>query len=322
MSAVTNNSLAGFLAVYAQKSLAAFVADMPPASLFMEDFSDTIASAGTSVTTRIPTSNFSTLNDLANGWESQAASASAVTMTLKTLGHDQPFNVTEWATVSETMILNTYLPVLAKQVANGVLVTALNNVTSSTYTNVVTVQNSTGSFNVTGAISLQSCSVALTNQEIPQQDRYAIVTPSMFASLTNGVLPTYIYGSPEVVRNYGNGTSEARRPFHVIDADVYQYPRFTGAALPYGGDKYSNSDKLVGIYGQKQGLAIAMRSPITINNGLYQSYTATDPTSGVSIQTVIVFDLSKPVIRLGTYVLFGTAAANPKAIIPIVTSTT
>lgn len=325
MAAVTGNSLAGFLQVYAQKSLEAFVADMPPYNLFMEDFSDTISQAGVSVTTRIPTSVFGNLNDLANGWESQQASASAVTMTLKTLGHDQPFNVTEWATISETMILNTYLPVLAKQVANGVLVTAINNITSSTYTTKMT--GTADTFKVydnsatltTGSWTLASASAALTSNEIPEQNRYLIVRPDMFQSLATQILPTYVLGDNSVVRNYGNGPTQGRVPFRLIDADTYQYPRFYGAKVPYGGE-YANpgaSDKLIGIYGQKQGLAIAMRAPITINNGLYQSYVATDPTSGVSVQTIIAFDLSKPVIRLGTYVLFGTAAANPKAIIPL-----
>ena len=53
--ALTQNNLAGFLAVYAQKSLNAFLADMPPRDLFTENFDDSIANGGISVTTRIPT---------------------------------------------------------------------------------------------------------------------------------------------------------------------------------------------------------------------------------------------------------------------------
>jgi hypothetical protein len=47
--AISNNSLAGFLAVYAQKSLTAFLADMPPRDLFTENFDDSIATGGVSV---------------------------------------------------------------------------------------------------------------------------------------------------------------------------------------------------------------------------------------------------------------------------------
>src|ERR1051326_535055 len=315
--AISNNSLSGMLAVFAQKSLTAFLADMPPRELFTENFDESIANAGISVTTRIPTNNYSSLNDLGtNGWESSQASSSAVTMTLKTQGHDHSFSVTEWSTITPSILENLYFPLLAKQTANGVVVDALNNVTASVYTTTLT--GAEASFQVTGAFSLQSASVELTKKEIPQSDRYAIVSPTAYQGLTNGVLPTYVLGSPDVVRNYGYASTTEWQGLRLLNIPTFQYPRFYNASLPYGGDKYGNSDKLVGIVGHKQGLCLATRVPIPMNSGLIQSYEAVDPTSKLSLQFIVAFDQSKPVWRIGTYILFDSAAGNTKAIIPLI----
>jgi hypothetical protein len=239
-------------------------------------------------------------------------------MTLKTQGHDHPFNVTEWSTITPSILENLYFPTLAKQTANGVVVDVLNNVTSSVYTTTLT--GTPANFNVTGAYSLQSASVELTKKEIPQSDRYAIVSPVAYQGLTNNVLPTYVLGSPDVVRNYGYGGTTEWQGLRLINIPTFQYPRFYDASLPYGGDKYSNSDKLVGVVGQKQGLVLATRVPIPMNTGLIQSYEAVDPTSKLSLQFIVAFDQSKPVWRIGTYTLFDSAAGNTKAIIPILSS--
>lgn len=314
---VSVNSLSGMLAVYAQKSLNAFLADMPPRELFTENFDDSIANAGISVTTRIPNSTYSTLNDLGvTGWESQQASASAVTMTLATKGHDHSFNVTEWSTISPAILENLYFPTLAKQTANGIVVACLNNVNTSSYSLFLTGSVATN-FAVTGAFSLQSASVVLTQQEIPQSDRYAIVSPLAYQGLTNGVLPTYVLGSPDVVRNYGYSDSGPWQGLRLMNIPTFQYARFYDGLKPYGGDILTTGH-IVGLVGHKQGICIAARTPIPMSTGLIQSYEAIDPTSKLSLQFILAFDQSKPTWRIGTYSLFGTAAGNTKAIVPVV----
>ena len=58
MSAVSNNSLQGYLAVYAQESLAQYIANMPKLNLFTKNFDTEIANGGVSVITRISTTNW------------------------------------------------------------------------------------------------------------------------------------------------------------------------------------------------------------------------------------------------------------------------
>lgn len=319
--AISNNSLAGFLAVYAQKSLTAFLADMPPRDVFTENFDDSIATGGVSVTTRIPTTVYGTLNDLGTtGWESQQATASAVTCTLATKGHDHSFNVTEWATVTPAMLESLYFPVIAKQTANGVVVNALQNVTSSVFTTTMAVASDTA-LTLTGAsASLQYAARLLDDNEIPVEGRYAIVNPGAWQGLISGVYQTYILGDPSAVRKNGYSEGSTNVGYNLAGFSTFKYARLYGATTPYGGDKYpitaNVSNKLIGLGGHKQGLVMAARVPLDMNTGLIQSYTATDPSSKLSIQAVLAFDQSKPVWRIGTYILFGTAAGNPKAIVP------
>jgi hypothetical protein len=320
--AITANSLQGFLAVYAQKSLEQFIADMPPREMFTENFDESISNGGVSVTTRIPTTIWGTLNDLGlNGWAKSRASASPVTATLATKDYDIQFNETEWATITPTMLQNTYFPPMIKQLANGIIVDGINLVTSSVFTSAIS--GSTGAFGVSGSFSLGAASKQLNTNEVPESSRYAIVNPSLYLSLVNSVLPTYVYGSPAVVQ--GNGYGPNGKPaMKLMDFDsITMYPRFYDAALPQGGAAVTgsvNGDKLVGIAGNKQGLVLAVRSPVDVNNGLVQSATAVDPTSRLSLQVRVVYDVSVPCWRLAAVALYGVAAGNPKAIVPLLST--
>lgn len=313
---VTANSLSGFLAVYAQQSLDAFVAGMPPINLFTKNFSTDIASGGISVTTRLPSTIWSTANDLStNGWATTPATASSYTATLKERAFDQAFSELEFATITPQMLTNLYIPVMAKQLANSITVDAIANITSSVFTNTVSI-NSSSLFAVTGsASSLQAVATKLSNLEVPEEDRYCVVTPNVYEGLVAGVLPTYIYGNNNAVQDYN-----AQR---LLNFSLYKYARLYGASKPLGGDYVGSGtgtgNKLVGFAGNSNGLVVAMRSPIDVNNGLVQSATATDAASGISVQTRLVYDVSKPMWRLATVAVFGSCAGNPNAIVPIIT---
>ena len=316
--AVSANSLSGFLQVYAQRSLEQFIAAMPPKELISENFSDEIANGGLSVVTRISTTNWGTgPNNLANGWADESASSSAITATLKLRDQDLIFNELEWATVTEQVLLNTYFPQMAKQLANGIMVDLIGQVTSSVYTNTVTI-NSSSNFTVTGSNSLQTAVTALDNLEVPFEDRYAIVSPNIYGGLVNGILPTYVFGTPSAVQEY--------KVQNLLGCNLHRYARFYNATRPQGGAAIGVStdaptkDKLVGIVGNKSGLVLAVRQPVEFNGGTTLSATATDATSGLSLQTRIVQDVSQPGWRLAVVSVYGTAAGNTSAIVPILTS--
>ena len=310
MSAVANNSLSGFLAVYAQESLEQFVAQMPKINLFTKNFDSSITNGGISVTTRISTTNWGTANDLTQGYANTSATASAVTATLKLRDFDAVFDELQWSTITPQVLINTFFKPMGQQLANSIVVDALSNVTSSYFTNTITVASSS-LFTVTGSNSLQAASTTLDNLEVDHNGRYAIVTPNIYQSLVAGILPTYIYGDANAVQ--GNKVQ------NLLGFDITRYPRFYNATLPAGGNAYSGGDKLVGIAGNSQGLVAAVRAPVDVNNGLVQSATAVDPSSGLSLQTRIINDISKPGWRLAVVAIYGTAAGNKNAIVPIIT---
>lgn len=312
MSAVTTNTLAGFLQVYAQNSLAQFIAQAPLLSKFTTNFSNEVVNGGTAVITRLPTTAWSTPNDLTQGWAKTSATASSVTMTLGLKDYDIAFNELEYSTITPNMLQNTYFPAMVSQLANGIVVDAINTVTSSAFTTTMTVASSSVLRTVGATGSLQYASQLLTQNEVPAAGRFAILSPAAYVGVTTDVVPTYIYGNSNVVQNYSG--------LKLIDFEpVVQYPRFTGATLPSGGSKYSNSDKLIGIAGHGQGICVAIRQPLDINNGIVQSYTATDASSGISIQARIMYDVNQAIYRFAVVALYGVAAGNTKAIVPIIT---
>ena len=319
-SPIGANSLSGFLAVFAQESLEQFIAQMPKINLFTKNFDSSIANGGISVTTRISTTNWGSANDLTQGYASTSATASAVTATLKLRDFDTIFDELQWSTITPQVLINTFFKPMGEQMANSIVVDAIANVTSSYFTNTITVASSSN-YTVTGSTSLQAGSTTLDNLEIPYTGRYCIVAPSVYQSLVAGVLPTYIYGDADAVQK--------NRVQNLLGFDVTRYPRFVNSLHPQGGNyvgdgksggTYDTADNLVGILGNQQGLVAAVRAPVDVNNGLVQSATAVDPSSGLSIQTRIVNDISKPGWRLVVCAIYGTAAGNKSAILPIIST--
>ena len=62
-----------------------------------------------------------------------------------------------------------------------------------------------------------------------------------------------------------------------------------------------------------------MRQPVEINNGLVQSATAVDETSGISVQVRLIYDVSEPAWRLVVVACYGVARGNASGIVPIIT---
>lgn len=315
----TANSLAGFLAVYAEKNLETFIANMPNINLFTKNFDSSISNGGVSVTTRIADTVWGTANDLStNGWANTAASASSYTATIKERAFDTKFSELEWATITPQILTNLYMPVLAKQMANSIVVDAIGLVSSSYYTSTVT-PDSSSTFTVTGSTSLQAAITTLSNNEQPEEGRYAIVSPAIHQTLMSGVLPTYVYGDSNIVKN--------NNAQNLLNCQLSKYPRFYGASKPYGGNFIGTSggetgqtaDKLVGMVGNSNGLICALRMPVDVNNGLVQSATAVDETSGLSLQTRIVYDVSVPVWRMAVVAVYGTARGSKYGIVPVIT---
>ena len=331
MPSTTANNIQGGLQVYAFESLPAFAPDLPPLNTFTSDFSPMVAGEGVSVTTAVPTTVFGALNDLANGWESLAVSSSAVTMTLKTWGHDHKIGVTEFDTIGQAKIINTFGNIVGKMVANGLSVKVYNNVTSSVFTTTVTIPSSSAFVYAAPTASLTYLNATLDNLEIPRAGRYFIANPVALQAMkaSNNLFQALTFGNSSIVQNGGysgpNGQimNSAGTGLFVDGTDIYMSPRLTGATKPLGGDSYGNSDKMIGFIGNRAGLCVAARASNAFANypGAI-SYNSTEKTSGWPFLFVVFLDGSVPAWRFGIYSLMGSAAGNTNAILPLLTQST
>lgn len=312
---LTTNNLTSLLNVYSQEALTQFIANMPKLDLFVRNFDSEIANGGQALVTRLPNTMFqSAPADLTNGWNDESASATPITITLGLKARSEKFDELQWATLTDSNIRNWFLPQLAQQMANDVVVSAISNVTASVFTNTITVATSS-LFTITGSTSLQKASTILSNNEVSEAGRYAIVAPSIHQALMAGqVYQTFTKNVNEVL--------DTNNVKVLSDFTLAKYARFYGATNPQGGAKYSGGDKLIGIAGVKEGIVAAIRQPVPINAGTTFSSNATDPTSGISLQVRLSYDPSSPVWRLATLSCYGTAAGNPLGIVPILTQST
>jgi len=325
MAISNQNFSAGIIEEFVFKSIRSPFANMPPRDIYSANFDDAIAQDGQVVHAHQNTTVYGTLNDLALGWDSTPATASNYSASLKTLGKDHVFTTTNWQTIGEARILDMF-STLGKNVANGITVNVMNNVTTASFPNYVTI-NSSSLFSFTGSNGLQQIGTTLDNLEVDQNKKFFIGTPNIYQSLvaSSGIYNTLNYGSPAIIRGNGyndvDGTeiNSTHPGIHLIDFDVYKYPRLGRQGLrPFGGDVVSTAN-LVGFAGVAEGLFAANRVPIPSNLPLVQSYVYTDPTSKFSLQYIMAFDTSLPGIRFGTYTLFGSSNANPNAIVPVIT---
>ena len=325
INSVTN--IATMLQVYAYKAIPAFVADLPPRNMFTLNFDESIGTVGQSVVTRLPTTNFgSTLNDLSTGWCNLQPSSSNVTTTLAAQGYDHPFNITTWQTIGEQQLINTFANTLQKQVANGIFVQAANLVTSSVFTNTVTVTTSS-LFSLTGSTGLQGVNAVLDNLEVTQVDRYAMLNPIAYQGLVSTIYPFLTLGNSMAI--VGNGFAQttgnvnnAWPGIQLAGTSIFKNPRISTytALTPLGGAKYSSGNKLAGWVGNPAGIVLAARPFEVAPSPLTATVSVIEPSSGFPLTYIIAFDSSLPGFRIGCYSLFGVAAGNTNAIVPILTT--
>jgi hypothetical protein len=305
---VSANSLATILQVYSQKSLEQNIVETPLLKNVWLDVSSDIMAGGQAVITRLPTTSFSTPGDLTTGWTNTTASTNNITVTLKGGVYDHVFNELEWATMTPTTLQEVTFPGLTKQLFNGIVVDALSNVTSSN-ANVITVVSAS---NVTLA-TLQSGSNKLSTAEAPHAGRLAILTPNAFQGLVSSVQYAYQYGGTQAIQEY--------QGIRVAGFDAIEYPRLLVTTPVPGGAKYNGTafanytNNPAGFCLAKTAVVVAMRQPVDVNYGANFSGTATK--NGISLQTRVAFDISKPGWRVAAISIYGTAAGNPTSVVPI-----
>jgi hypothetical protein len=229
---------------------------------------------------------------------------------LKAGVYNHKFDELQWTTITPTLLQQVTFPSLIGQLANGVIVDALSNITSSVFTKTITM-NSASNFNLG---TLQSGSNYLTTLEAPFENRMAILSPNAYQSLVASIPYAYQYGTAEPIQAYHGLRIAGFDP-------VLEYPRLVNTT-PTPGGAYVNlsTDKPVGFCIAKNGIVFAGRQPVDVNYG--STWTGTATQNGISLQYRIAYDNSKPLWRVAAVTIYGSAAGSPYGVVPVLSNST
>jgi len=251
-------------------------------SSFTTDFSSDVAAKGESVTTRVATAM--TNQDLTAGYTPGDVTSSAKTVTLDFFkGRVVAFTDMEVAKGTLDLLQRTFIRPAAHAVVKGFMddlfaLVLAGNFSQST---LVTAAN-------WDADDLADLAQQATDAAIPKDDRFAILKPAYFASLSkdNSIQNSQAYGSNSAIVN------------NVV-------PRVHGFAIHEYADVPANAQALEGIAGNKQGLILAARVPAIPQNWYGEVSTVSDPQSGLTLQFRSWYDgnAGKQLISVG--VIYG-----------------
>jgi len=293
------NSLLGNLEVYAQESLRQLSDTAPLLDLYGTNLSSAGQLGGSKVITRLPTSTGLTMHNSSTGFIQQNATSSAVEITYAQYDCFHKLSELEWSNMTPQIAMNAFLPKIVGTFANGVATAMMNLYTSSSFGNFISIA-SAAEFSSSKAINLAQ---KMSTATIPLAGRNLIILPTLHEALANSLNSTAIYGSNAVIKNYRflEGVFGFEK--------VIEY-----ASLP------SNSENLVGVATNNEGLVYAFREPVNPpTNFQGNAVTATDPSSGLSIQMRNWFD-NAGYVWFGATVQFGCAVGNPAVVYRIVTT--
>ena len=277
------NSLAGFLSVYAQESLPQLIAQAPILASFTTDFSSELASGGTSIVTRVPTTTLTANDTDANGYVALAATASSVTVTLKQRDITHAFSELEWQNSSQ--LINTFVPSMFKGLINYVANDVCSLVLSSNFASEFT--SSAGAFSGSAVTRLAQ---VLSTANVPAEDRTLVILPTYKETLVNTVNQAYFINPSANTSVYAGLTIQ----------------------------EYSNipsTNNLKGFAAHKSAIAIATRVPSF--GPMVEQSVVTDPKSGLSIAFRTWHSADDGKWKLAASLIYGYAKGNGSALVRV-----
>lgn len=300
------NTLDGInLQVVAQDSLTTLLAEFPLIQKFTTNFSGEIAQRGESVTTRIARSVEA--GDVgAGGYEVSEVQTDAKTINLnKHKAFTMGFGDGEVAKGGYDVLRRTFMRPAAHSIAKAVLADIFGLCTAANFDQVGT---SGVGYNGTAAgfdaDAVADLSQFLTDKDNPQDGRIVICKPALFTALSKDV---------DIKAQYASGTNapltENLLP-RIHGFEINQYSAFPTAGV--------TNQK--GIFCTPEALLIASRLPATPTNWYGNVATATDETSGLSIQVREWYDGDAGQQKIAMTILYGVAVGNPNALGRIIAS--
>jgi hypothetical protein len=279
------NSLGGgFLAVYAKESLPQLIAQSPLFATFTTDFSGEAADQGTSLVTRIPTTTYTANDTEANGYAALAASASAVTVTLKQRDITHAFSEVEWRNADA--LIKTYAPAMVSALVNYISNDVLSVVTLANY--ATTLSSSAAGFSGSAVTKL---SQLMSTANVPATDRGLIILPTLNETLVNTVNQAYFINPNANTKVYA-------------DMSINTYTN-----IP-------TTNGLVGLAAHKSAIAVVGRIPAA--GPQVEQTIVTDEKSGFSVAFRSWHSADDGKWKLAATSVYGYAKGNGSALVRVV----
>lgn len=303
-----SNTLGGInLTVIAQDSLTTLLAEFPLISKFTTNFGGEIATRGETVVTRIANSITSPITDIgANGYA--VTNVTSVERRINLDNHKgfvMGFSDGEVAKGGYDVLRRTFIRPAAHAVSKAVLDDIFALVTETNFPEVTpygaTVYN--GTVAAFDADAVANISQALTERNVPQQDRLLIVRPSLYTALAkdNAISAQYASGTNAPL------TENLLPRIHGFEVNQY-------SALP------ATVSNLKGIACNPESILIATRQPALPSNWYGNVASATDEKSGLTVQVREWYDGDSGLQKLSMSILYGVAVGNAPTLGKIIAS--
>lgn len=300
------NSLSGvYLDAIAQETLEALLKELVQVKVFTTDFSNEIADAGQSVTTRVPIQpSTSSLGSTGYKGAEQAASTASVKVNL---GDPQVvvvgFTDSEYSK-SSINLLDIFIKPSVNAIADGMLSAALGCAMSSTVSTAVS-----GTFSAASNAAVFDSDIIVDVAEkldannVPQSGRFAFLGGKYFSKLLkdDAVKTASAFGGSEGVRKG-------------IIPELFGFAPITKYGMP------TNALKTVGLAGDKRGICIVSRTPAVPQNFPGEVSNVTDPESGITLQLRKWYSPDDGKHRLSCGIMYGAALGVKEALCRIVDS--
>lgn len=298
-----SNNIGGInLTLIAQDSLTTLLAEFPLISKFTTNFGGDIATRGETVVTRIANAVSSPITDIGTvGY--QVTNVTSVERRIELSNHKgfvMGFSDGEVAKGGYDVLRRTFIRPAAYAVSKAVLDDIFGLVTNTNFTEAPVYDGTVAAFD---ADAVAGISQALTERNVPQQDRLLIVRPSLYTALAkdNAISAQYASGTNAPL------TENLLPRIHGFEVNQY-------AALP------ATVTNLKGIACNPESILIATRQPALPTNWYGNVASATDEKSGLTVQVREWYDGTEGLQKLSMSILYGVAIGNQPTLGKIIAS--
>jgi hypothetical protein len=282
--------------VIAQRALEILVADYSFLRNSVSDFSSEAAKYNASIFTHRISATTAQDYSQANGYVATATTQTDVQITLNKFKHVTYSVDDQERTSSNINLIERFAGAAAHALGLQMVGDLLALVTSSTFTNALTVASSAFSYR-----SVVSAGITLNSSNVPVNGRYAVLNPSFYGALLND---TTVVANPQItgdlVRTAGIG--------NVAGFNISAY-----SAIP------SNSITLGGFFAQQEALLIAARVP-EVPTGVPipgDISIVTEPRTGLSVQVREAYSVQTGQLSRTYALIYGVKAGEPASLVRI-----